>query len=45
MRYADSVGLDRIVAKMDALGAASASFKPAALLTSMASKGARFTQA
>ncbi len=43
MYFADQVGLDRIVAKADTLGAASDYFKPAALLQRMAKEGRRFT--
>ncbi len=43
MFYADQVGLDRVVAKANELGAASDYFKPAPLLVRMAAEGARFT--
>ncbi len=43
MFYADQVGLDRVVAKANELGATSDYFKPAPLLARMAAEGARFT--
>jgi 3-hydroxyacyl-CoA dehydrogenase len=42
MRWADGVGLDRVKAKADELGAGNPWYKPAPLLAELAASGRRF---
>ena len=44
MYYADSIGAERILAKMEELGAEDRSYSPSELLREMAATGGKFTE-